>query len=181
MRFCTASRTSPYLVHSVLTAPSRVETSPERFWMARVRKPICRLFRMDHRVVGPAMTTRQSRWMLSARPGRRMTSAKRPSMGRKRMPKSVLTGRLTYLSRMSRAQALTRVSSCLPAASDALGVRPLLGVEEALVVFHRELGVDGQEHGGLAVLAGQLYGELDALGAVAVGEAVSCFEVSKEF
>ena len=44
--------------NSVLTAPSTFQTSPERFWIASVRKPICRLLSSAARVVGPAMLTR---------------------------------------------------------------------------------------------------------------------------
>ena len=54
-------------------------------------------------------------------PGRRTTSAKRPSVGRKRMPKSVVAGGLRYFSLISRAQARTRASSCRAAASAASG------------------------------------------------------------
>ena len=58
MRFWAALSTSSKAANSVFTAPSRVQTSPERFWIASVRKPIWRLFSRAAKVVGPAMFTR---------------------------------------------------------------------------------------------------------------------------
>ena len=57
MRFCALSKTPPNLSNSVLTAPSTFQTSPERFWIANVRKPICRLLSNAAIVVGPAILT----------------------------------------------------------------------------------------------------------------------------
>src|SRR5437667_8154172 len=39
----TADNASPNLLNSVFTAARRFHTSLERFWIARVRKPICKL------------------------------------------------------------------------------------------------------------------------------------------
>ena len=85
--------------------------------MASVLNPIWRLLRMDQSVVGPAITTLHSRCTYSASPGLRITSAKSPSVGRKRMPKSVVFGGLRYLSQMSQAHPLILVSRALAAAS----------------------------------------------------------------
>ena len=46
--------TPPNFVNSVFTASSSRHTSLERFSMASVRKPICRLLRIAVSVVGPA-------------------------------------------------------------------------------------------------------------------------------
>src|SRR5699024_9177686 len=48
--------------NSVLTAPSTFHTSPLRFWMATVRKPICRLLSRAAMVEGPARFTWHSSW-----------------------------------------------------------------------------------------------------------------------
>jgi hypothetical protein len=50
--------TSPNLPNSVFTAPSTCHTSLERFSMASVRKPICKLLSKAVNVVGPAIVTR---------------------------------------------------------------------------------------------------------------------------
>ena len=56
---------SPNLPNSVLTALSSIQTSEERFSIARVRKPICRLLRIADKVVGPATVTWYSRISVS--------------------------------------------------------------------------------------------------------------------
>src|SRR5215510_10235362 len=56
-----ADNDSPNLLNSVFTAASRFQTSLERFWIANVRKPICKLFNNAASVVGPTKVTRQSR------------------------------------------------------------------------------------------------------------------------
>src|ERR1051325_145477 len=57
----TALKDSPNLLNSLFTAASRCQTSLERFWIASVRKPICKLFNNAASVVGPTKVTRQSR------------------------------------------------------------------------------------------------------------------------
>ena len=44
----------PNFSNSVFTAPKICHTSPERFWMASVRKPICRALSSAAIVDGPA-------------------------------------------------------------------------------------------------------------------------------
>mmetsp|Transcript_61148 Transcript_61148/g.144400 ORF Transcript_61148/g.144400 Transcript_61148/m.144400 type:complete len:204 (+) Transcript_61148:1320-1931(+) len=117
--FLALANTSPNLPNSVLTAPSTSQTSAERFSSAKVRKPICRLVSVASSVVGPHSMTLCSRCSPSTRPGRRSASAYRPSVGTKRMPKSVVCGGPTYFSRMVRASSRSRVSIALPAASAA--------------------------------------------------------------
>ena len=56
-RCCILVRPCPNLSNSVFTAPSSCHTSPERFWMARVLKPICKLFSRAAMVLGPATLT----------------------------------------------------------------------------------------------------------------------------
>src|SRR5450830_1795104 len=99
----TLLSTSPNLLNSVLTAPSTCQTSLERFSSASVRKPICSELSMAISVVGPASVMRCSRCSTSIRPGRRNTSAYRPSEGRNRMAKSVVCGGSMYFSAIERA------------------------------------------------------------------------------
>ena len=107
----TLSKTSPKRPNSVFTAPSRFHTSLERFSSAKVRKPICRLCKMAESVVGPASTTRCTWFSSSASPGRRSSSAYRPSVGTKRIAKSVVCGGSMYLLRMSFANPRTASAS----------------------------------------------------------------------
>ena len=55
--FWAFSSIPPTFSNSFFTAPKIVHTSPECFWIANVRKPICKLFSMAARVVGPVTTT----------------------------------------------------------------------------------------------------------------------------
>ncbi|EWS57222.1 hypothetical protein Y695_04893 [Hydrogenophaga sp. T4] len=106
----TLASTSPNLPNSVLTAPSTCQTSLLRFSSASVRKPICSELSMAISVVGPASVTRYSRCSTSISPGRRSTSAYRPSVGRNRIAKSVVCGGSRYLSAMLLASSLMRCS-----------------------------------------------------------------------
>ena len=54
---CAFSNMPPTFSNSFFTAPRMVHTSPECFWIASVRKPICRLFSIAAKVVGPVTTT----------------------------------------------------------------------------------------------------------------------------
>src|SRR5699024_9701212 len=56
-RSCSLASPLSNFSNSVLTAPSTCHTSLERFWMARVLKPICRLFSRAAMVLGPATLT----------------------------------------------------------------------------------------------------------------------------
>ena len=71
----TLSSSPLKMLNWFLTAPSVFQTSLDRFWTASVRKPICKLFKMAASEVGPATTTRVSRWSFSMIPGVRGTSA----------------------------------------------------------------------------------------------------------
>ena len=51
---CICCKPTPNFSNSVLTAPKIVHTSPERFWIASVRKPICKAFSSAAMVDGPA-------------------------------------------------------------------------------------------------------------------------------
>src|SRR5207247_2537949 len=97
------------------------QTSLARASIASVRNPICRLLTIMLRFIGPAMVTRCSRCTNSARPGRRASSAYRPSVGTNRIAKSVVAGGSRYFSRMVFASSLTRISSALAASSTAAG------------------------------------------------------------
>lgn len=57
------------------TAPNTVHTSPVRFCMASVRNPICRLFSIAPKVVGPVTTILKSFCSVSTKVVRRITSA----------------------------------------------------------------------------------------------------------
>ncbi len=111
----------PYLLNSALAAPSTFHTSLERFSIATVRKPICRLLRMAARVVGPVTITRWVCCSSVIRPGRRITSANRPSVGRYMMAKSVECGGCTYLAEMVLACSFTARSSAWAARSTSSG------------------------------------------------------------
>ena len=95
--------------------PSRLHTSDERFSIASVLKPICRLLSMAARLAGPVIITRQSFCTASTRPGRRITSANRPSVGKYNTAKSVVCGGDTYLAKIFFASSLMEVSNALPA------------------------------------------------------------------
>ena len=58
-RLLDAGQRLAELPNSVLTARSTCQTSDERCSMARVRKPICRLFSRAARLLGPATLTRR--------------------------------------------------------------------------------------------------------------------------
>ena len=76
LSFCfTITKTWAYLLNSVFTDPKVSHTSLDLFWMARVRKPICRAFNKAAIVLGPDNITLYSRWIASAKLGRRITSA----------------------------------------------------------------------------------------------------------
>ena len=141
---CVFARISPKRPNSVFTAPSTRHTSVERFSIASVRKPSCRLFSIAARFVGPASVTRYSRCSVSARPGRDTASANRPSVGTNRIAKSVVCGGSTYLSRIVlRLQLEERVERAA-ARLDGGGVGALDRVLQPLPVLERELGVDRQ-------------------------------------
>ena len=72
---CVFFSTVAKLPKSALTAPSSFHTSAERRSMASVRKPICRLLSKASSVLGPAMSTRCSRWMASTADACCITSA----------------------------------------------------------------------------------------------------------
>ena len=159
-----ARGSSPNLPNSVLTAPSTRHTSVERFSIASVRKPSCRLFSIAARFIGPASITRNSRCSASASPGRDTASAYRPSVGTNRIAKSVVCGGSTYLSRIDRACGLEERVERLAARLDRRDVGALDRLLQPLVVLERKLGVDRQP-ARRAVLAapGKLDRELDAL------------------
>ena len=113
--FLVASTTSPNFENSFFTWPSRLQTSEERFSIASVLKPICRLLSMAARLAGPVIITRQSFCSASISPGRRRVSANRPSVGRYRMAKSVVCGGETYLLKIFFASKRIEASKALPA------------------------------------------------------------------
>ena len=109
IRFCAAARTVSNLENSVLTAPNTFQTSLDRFWIASVLNPICKLFNNAAKVVGPAIFTRYCLCNVSINPFR-TTSAYKPSNGRNIIAKSVVYGGSMYLSWISFAQPLILVS-----------------------------------------------------------------------
>jgi hypothetical protein len=58
--FFVASITSPNLLNSVLSYPKAFQISDERFSIARVLNPICKLLSIAEKVEGPATVTRKS-------------------------------------------------------------------------------------------------------------------------
>ena len=85
------------------SSPRRAPARPRRCVSPAisVRKPICKLFSdgQQRRRAGQHHLL-NSRCSTSTRPGRRSASAYRPSVGTKRMPKSVVWGAAMYLSRI---------------------------------------------------------------------------------
>ena len=146
--FSTFCRTSPNLPHSVLTAPSTCQTSLERCWMASVRKPICSA--VQHRGERGRAGDRRPQLALQ-----HLDEARRGARPRRRAPRSGGTGSAKsvvarrvqvlvadVLARSAQIASLERARRRL----DGLRVAALGGLDEPLVVLHRELRVDGEQH-----------------------------------
>ncbi len=97
-----------------------------------------------------------------------MVSAYRPSVGRNITAKSVVCGGTMYLSPIDLAWIRIARSNCARGGQHQLGIALFVGVEQALVVFARELAVDRQPYRGVGILAaaGQAHGEIDHLATI---------------
>ena len=93
-----------------------MRSSPERFSIAAVRKPVCSVESSAPKLVGPAASTRLARSQ-SESPSVRTTSAYSPSLGRYMTAKSVVTGGRMYFLAMDSACVLTARSRFLRARS----------------------------------------------------------------
>jgi len=104
--FWVLSSRSPNLPNWVFTAPRSFQTSLDLCSMARVRKPICKLFRMAASVVGPTGMILYSLCRNSKSPGILKISAYSPSTGKYMRAKSVVCGGSIYLFEISLANNL---------------------------------------------------------------------------